>query len=109
MKKITFLTAAEDEMIQSAQFYETQTNGLGTDFLTAVDFAVQSIHDNPELWPVIRNHVRRRLLKRFPFGILYRISKDEITVIAVMNLHRDPDYWHSRIMIKEIETANYAI
>ena len=101
MKKISFLSAAEDEMIQSALFYETQTNGLGTDFLTAVDFAIKSIHENPELWPVIRNHVRRRLLKRFPFGILYRISQHEITVIAVMDLHRDPDYWFSRIMIKE--------
>jgi hypothetical protein len=106
MKKISFLSAAEDEMIQSALFYETQTNGLGTDFLTAVDFAIQSIHDNPELWPVIRNQVRRRLLKRFPFGILYRISQHEITVIAVMNLHRDPDYWFSRMMIKE-KQGNY--
>lgn len=49
MKKITFLSAAEDEMIQSALFYETQTDGVGTDFLTAVDFAVQSVYDNPEL------------------------------------------------------------
>jgi hypothetical protein len=49
MKKIAFLSAAEDEMIQSSLFYESQTNGLGSDFLTAVDFAVQSIHDNPEL------------------------------------------------------------
>ena len=97
MKKIAFLSAAENEMIQSALFYESQTNGLGSDFLTAVDLAVQSIHDNPELWPVIRNHVRRRLLKRFPFGILYRISPDEITLIAVMNLHRNPAYWFSRI------------
>ena len=97
MKKIAFLSVAEDEMIHSALYYESQTNGLGADFLTSVDFAVQSIQDNPELWPVIRNHVRRRLLKRFPFGILYRISQDDITVIAVMNLHRDPDYWFSRI------------
>ena len=29
MKKIAFLSAAEDEMIQSALFYESQTNGHG--------------------------------------------------------------------------------
>lgn len=36
------------------------------------------------------------LTKTFPFGVLFRDRPDEIIVVAVMHLHRDPDYWKHR-------------
>ena len=30
---------------------------------------------------------------RFPYGLLYRLLEWEIVVLAVMHLHRKPDYW----------------
>jgi mRNA-degrading endonuclease RelE of RelBE toxin-antitoxin system len=31
--------------------------------------------------------------RHFPYGIVYEIQKDEIVIIAIANLHREPDYW----------------
>jgi toxin ParE1/3/4 len=64
-----------------------------------IEAAVKDIGLNPERWPVIRFTVRRRLIHRFPFGLLYRIDPDEVIVLAVMHLHRHPDYWLNRLQI----------
>jgi len=96
MKKAIFLQPAEQEMLESAQYYESQAKGLGSAFLNEIQRAVKSIESNPESWTLVRGNIRRRLVKRFPYGILYRIEPVEIVIIAVMHLHRNPNYWHDR-------------
>ena len=44
----------------------------------------------PTAWPVVTKDVRRALLARFPYGVLYRASNNEIIVAAFMDLRRDP-------------------
>jgi len=96
MKDIRFIRLAELELLDAAQFYELQATGLGADFLEKVESALCEITENPELCPVLRNHVRRRLIHRFPYGLLYRIDTDEIIILATMHLRRHPDYWIDR-------------
>ncbi len=52
--------------------------GLGADFLDKIDSAIQDISENPERWPIIKAHVRRRLVHRFPYALLYRVEPDEV-------------------------------
>ena len=44
--------------------------------------------------------VRRRLVQRFPFAILYQSGPGDLSVIAVMHLRRRPDYWTKRVPVK---------
>ena len=41
--------------------------------------------------------MRRRMLNRFPYGLLYAVEADRIIVVAVMHLHRRPGYWKDRL------------
>ena len=97
MKTVHFLAPAEQEMLDAARFYEIQAQGLGIDFLDKIDSAVQDIKENPERWVVIRFDIRRRLIHRFPYSVLYRIEDEEIIILAVMHLQRRPNYWVDRI------------
>lgn len=97
MKTVRFLLPADKEVFEAARYYELQACGLGDDFLNKIDSAVQDIAENPERWPTIRFEIRRRLVHRFPYGLLYRIDPDEIVILAVMHLHRHPDYWINRL------------
>jgi plasmid stabilization system protein ParE len=97
MKPARFLLPAELEMLDAARYYESQSPQLGVDFLEKVESAVRDVKQNPERWPVIRLDIRRRLVHRFPYGILYRVAPDEIVIVAVMHLHRRPDYWVDRV------------
>jgi hypothetical protein len=57
---------------------------------------LQSIEDHPEAGMILQGGVRRRLLRRFPYALLYRIKPSGIRILAVMNLKRRPTYWVGR-------------
>jgi plasmid stabilization system protein ParE len=97
MKVLLFLEPAELELLDAAEWYESQVPGLGSQFLDRIEYALDEITERPEASPVVRHHIRRRLLARFPYCILYRISPHEIIVVAVMHLRRHPAYWIGRI------------
>ena len=97
MKTVRFLRPAELEMLDAARYYELQAPGLGEDFLDRIGSALQDIGAHPERWAVVRFNIRRRLVHRFPYGLLYRVDPDEIVVLATMHLHRHPDYWLDRL------------
>ena len=97
MKPIVILPDAEQEMLVAAQYYQSQSPGLGNDYLTEVERAVHSIATSPQTWPILEGDLRRRLIRRFPCGILYRIDPDEIVIIAVAHLRKNPGYWKNRI------------
>ena len=96
MKPVRFLLPAEQEMADAAMYYESQASGLGDNFLSRIDSAVRDISEHPEGWPAIRYGIRRRLVPRFPYALFYRITPEEIVVLAVAYLRRHPSYWTDR-------------
>ena len=97
MTAIVLLPPAQEEMTAAARYYQTQSMGLGTEFLAEVERTIAAIASHPKAAPKVRQDIRRRLLKRFPFGILYVAIVDEIVVLAVMHLRRRPGYWQDRL------------
>ena len=97
MKPVAFLPEAEQEMLEAARYYESQAAGLGEDYLSEIERAVAAIAESPKTWPIIGGKLRRRLVRRFPFGILYCVEPEEIVIIAVAHLRRKPGYWQERI------------
>jgi plasmid stabilization system protein ParE len=65
---------AEEDMNQSYLWYEERREGLGAEFLLSVEATLESISRFPEMYPKIYKHVRRALLRRFPFGIFYFLT-----------------------------------
>ncbi len=87
---------AELEFNQSIDYYENIRAGLGHDFAVEAYLTIQRIIEYPEAWPVFDGDVRRSLLRRFPYGVLYTLENGSVFIVAVMNLHRAPDYWQDR-------------
>lgn len=97
MKPIVLHPAAEAEMRAAAGYYHECQPGLGSRFLDEVTLAGGRIIRNPEAWPVMSGSIRRCLLNRFPFGLIFRIETERIYVLAVMRLRREPNYWCNRL------------
>jgi ParE toxin of type II toxin-antitoxin system, parDE len=96
MPEIAFHANATEEMRAAAAYYEARERGLGDQFLDEVEEGSQRIRQFPRLWPIYEGEYRRYLLKRFPFGLIYRIDLEHIFIMAVAHLHRRPGYWRSR-------------
>jgi len=91
-----FHRLAEYELNEAARYYELEDPGLGAVFLVEVDRCLQAIQAAPEAGAILRGAVRRRLLRRFPYALLYKIKPNGIRILAVMNLQRRPNYWIDR-------------
>ncbi len=97
MIRVTYLDPAEEELLDAARFYNEQRSGLGPRYLEAVRNVTVRIQENPLSGKIVYRKIRRRLLAKWPYSILYRVDVDEIVVVAVMHQRRSPDYWHNRI------------
>ena len=87
---------AETEFNEAVEYYEKLETGLGYDLAIEIYSTIQRIVAFPKAWPIIDSDIRRSLVNRFPYGILYSVENEVIYIVAIMNLHRDPEYWKSR-------------
>ena len=88
---------AEAEVNEAAGWYEAEVAGLASDFLSEFGRALDGLLAEPERSLQIEPGIRRYLLKRFPYAIVYVIRKDRVRIVAVMHLHRKPGYWKERL------------
>jgi len=83
--------------IQGAfDWYQKRDESSARAFALEIDIAVERIAASPTRWPKLAEGIRRYLLKRFPFSMIYRIKGDEIQIIAVAHARRRPGYWGAR-------------
>ena len=88
--------AAAADIDEAFLWYERQRPGLGDEFLAAVQSTRDGIAAHPAMYPVLHRNTRRALVRRFPYGIFYRVYADVIVVVACMHARRDPTRWKSR-------------
>ena len=96
MGQASFHDLADRELNEAAQYYELETPGLGLAFVNEVEKCVRSISQHPEAGTAVHGGIRRRLVRRFPYALLYSIKVDGIRILAVMNQKRRPTYWVGR-------------
>lgn len=84
-------------MTEASQFYEAAASGLGSDFLDDVQRGIDNLREHPNLGQSIGRDLRRLLLHRFPFSLIYAAEADGILIIAVAHHGRRPGYWKSRV------------
>jgi toxin ParE1/3/4 len=92
----SFHDLAKVELNEAAQYYNSKSPGLGAAFLAEAEQAVAGILEFPESSHIVHGTVRQRVLRRFPYGLLYRLRGEQVRILAVMNLRRRPAYWVGR-------------
>jgi plasmid stabilization system protein ParE len=87
---------AESEIYDAAQFYDTESSGLGADFVSEVMEAVDWIELYPEHGELFRSRFRRKVLRTFPYSLFYSVRKDSVRILAVAHQKRRPFYLRRR-------------
>jgi hypothetical protein len=99
--KVRMLPEAETEAQEAASWYENQLRGLGFDFMDALAIALEAIEKYPRRHAKVpgrfgSREVRRVLLQRFPYKVVYEVRPRESVVLAVAHEGRRPAYWRRR-------------
>ena len=96
MIPVLFHPQARDELRAAVRFYEEQARGLGSELAAEVRRTLTRLSALPHSGSPSEEDVRRALVRRFPFAIVYRPEAERLLVIAVMHLRRKPGYWQDR-------------
>jgi len=87
---------AEAEIAEAGDWYNQQSPALRADFLQTLEETLAAIQENPFQYQVIWKEFRRAGVARFPYGLIYRASNREITVVACFHGRRNPKLWKKR-------------
>ncbi|OGW33187.1 MAG: plasmid stabilization protein [Nitrospirae bacterium GWC2_42_7] len=93
----SFDPEAKEEFFEAISYFEKCRSKLGLEFSKEVFSTIQRIINFPSAWSKYSENTRRCLTNRFPFAVVYQILEEEVVIIAVMQLNREPDYWKKRI------------
>lgn len=92
-----FHRAAVAEHLDNVTFYEGRQRGLGADYLAEFGSAMLRICANPQSYPVeCASNIRKAVMPRFPFNVLFREVNGMIQVLSVAHQRRRPHYWIKR-------------
>jgi toxin ParE1/3/4 len=95
-RRLSFHAMAEQELNDAAGYYQSARLGLGDAFLDEIAAAVAQITAHPEASARVSRTVRKRLVARFPYNILYSVSQGQIRILAIAHQKRRPFYWRGR-------------
>ncbi|MBI2799296.1 MAG: type II toxin-antitoxin system RelE/ParE family toxin [Gammaproteobacteria bacterium] len=85
------------DLNRALQFYESQRHGLGAECRAEIYAAIERIKESPTHYRKVEGEIRRCLVRRFPFSILYRVIKEEVIRVLVIRHHRQhPGFGQSR-------------
>jgi plasmid stabilization system protein ParE len=88
---------AEQELFEGALFYAREAGAdLGRAFLSEFERSATLLAEQPRLGAIWRGQIRRLPLRRFPYSIVYDLSKSEVRVLAVAHQSRKPGFWRGR-------------
>lgn len=82
---------AELEIIEASVYYEKQQVGLGKLFLGHLQTYLDRIQTYPEHFSVKRKPYREAFIKKFPYLIIYEITKEKVIVYSVFNTWQNPE------------------
>ena len=94
---VKYLKTARDEFHDAIKYYETRQIDLGMKFQSDIRCSIERIKEFPNTYVVVKENIRRCLLHKFNYSILYTIKDNYILIIAISHQHKKPDYWVDRI------------
>lgn len=97
MPRVSFRPQARVEIREARGWYEAQVPGLGRVFIAELDATLALLTLHPQMYVAVSDdgHVRRALLHRFPFSLVYEvIAADEIVVLACRHVRQDEINWN---------------
>ncbi len=87
---------ARREFDDAVDYYERESPGLGVIFTDEVDAGFARIRTHPDASPQVASGVRKLVLAKFPYSLIYEVRDDFMRILAVAHQRKRPFYWRGR-------------
>lgn len=93
MPRISISTFAEDDLQRIVDYYDKINPAIADRFLDEIDDCLKQIEKLPEGYQKRYKQFRIAFLKKFSFGVYYKIYDFELVVIAVLHTSQSMEKW----------------
>ena len=93
---VVWIPEADADLKEAFAWYESIHPDLGVLFALAVEAAVEAIARSPLAFQTVHSEIRRVGVRRFPYGVFFKVESKRIVVIACMHGKRNPKRWVRR-------------
>ena len=90
-----FLDVSTDALYdiqQGVDYYNDQQKGLGKRFASLINKTFTNIKKMPLSASFAFDNTRYKVVKKFPYIVLYRVQENTILIARVFNTHQQPIY-----------------
>jgi plasmid stabilization system protein ParE len=94
--RVELRAEARRDLVEGAAFYEQQRDGLGDYFVDSLFGDLERLQGEAGIHERAYG-LHRKLSKRFPFAIYYRVDGPIIDVVAILDCRRDPEWTAERL------------
>jgi plasmid stabilization system protein ParE len=94
--EVVFRRAAQRECADAVLWYEERRVGLGAEFASEVERAIEAVAENPARFPIMYRDVRCIRARRFPYSVFFRVERTRVVILAVFHARRNPLTWQGR-------------
>lgn len=102
MYKLRFLPIAKNDIQNIVDYYDEVNPTLSDAFLVELEQTIVFIQSSPKACKKQLGNIRVSYLKRFWYGVFFKIYDRQIVVLGVLHTSRDPQIWKRR----QIEKAD---
>ena len=96
MSKVLFSSIATKDVQEIINYYDEINPQISDVFLDELEETKNFIELHPQACVKKLNLIRVRYLKRFKYGVYFKIYHKSITVIGVLHNSRNPQIWKNR-------------
>lgn len=95
--KLIVLEAAQAELEDAQAYYLLHaTPGIAAAFVTDYESGARRILSFPQIGTSVSKCLRVLPMRYFPYSIIYRLTEEAVTILAVAHQRRRPGYWGGR-------------
>jgi hypothetical protein len=96
--KYRWTEKSKTELAEAVEYYNFQRPGLGYEFAVQLGIGISKVLDAPRSWLEIDRGIRRHLIDRFPYALVYHLPHPNVVeIISVFHLHRKPESWRQNL------------
>ena len=96
-KPVRIRSEAQAEIEAAFERYRAESRETAERFLDEIGISLDLIRLHPRLYPISTKNTRHRVLRSFPYLVIYQEREDIILVVAVAHAKRRPGYWAKRL------------
>lgn len=93
---IEYHPEVENDLRDALDYYNLQREGLGDEFLLAVEATINYIQRQPLHFQKLNRNTRKANIHRFPFAVYYIFFQDKVLISSIIHSKRSPSVWKKR-------------